>query len=79
MTSARTTRDEGALSTALWLLVAQTGHNRCDGWTFEERDELLRCACGTPLYQLRMIDAGGAHHPGPRPGPATQEPADDTG
>ncbi|GAA0733922.1 hypothetical protein Drose_31935 [Dactylosporangium roseum] len=55
MTSARA-HDEDSLSTALWVLVAHTGHHRCAGWTFEERDELLKCACGTPLYQLRMIN-----------------------
>jgi hypothetical protein len=72
MTSARTTRDEDSLSTALWVLVAQTGHHRCAGWTFEERDELLKCACGTPLYQLRKID------PGPGPGSNQEMSADDT-
>jgi hypothetical protein len=54
MTSPRT-RDEESLGTALWLLVAQAGHHRCAGWTYEERDAVLRCACGVPLYELRTI------------------------
>jgi hypothetical protein len=58
-----TTREENPLNTALWLLVAQAGHHRCAGWTFEERDGLVRCACGAPLYELRTIDRRGDHRP----------------
>jgi hypothetical protein len=79
MTPVRTARDENSFSTALWLLVAQADHHRCRGWTFEERDGVLRCACGVALYELRMIDQQGDPHPSPRPGPAGEEPADDTG
>jgi hypothetical protein len=65
MSTAResTAREENPLNTALWLLVAQAGHNRCAGWTFEERDGLVRCACGAPLYELRTIDQHGGHRP----------------
>jgi hypothetical protein len=50
-------RDD-SLGTALWLLVALAGHPHCAGWTFEERDGVLRCACGAPLYELRTIEKG---------------------
>jgi hypothetical protein len=56
-------REENPLNTALWLLVAQAGHHGCAGWTFEERDGLIRCACGEPLYELRTIDGHGADRP----------------
>ena len=56
MTGARTAHREDSLLTALWLLVAQAGHHRCLGWTYEERDRLLTCACGAPLYELRAIN-----------------------
>jgi hypothetical protein len=67
------------LRTALWLLVAQAGHNRCEGWTFEERDGLLKCACGIPLYELRTIDRQGDHDLGAGTGPTGKGPADDAG
>jgi hypothetical protein len=62
-------RDEEFLGTALWLLVARAGHYRCEGWTFEERDAVLSCACGVPLYEIRTVD-GRAD---------LEESADDTG
>jgi hypothetical protein len=49
-------RDLDSFAPALWLLVAQAGHHRCAGWTFEERDRVLRCACGAPLYELRAVE-----------------------
>jgi hypothetical protein len=74
-----TSREEDSLNTALWLLVAEAGHHRCEGWTFEERDALLKCACGAPLYEIRTIDRRGDDFPRARPGPAVEEPADDAG
>jgi hypothetical protein len=71
------TLQEDSLSTALWLLVAEAGHHRCDGWTFEERDGLLQCACGDPLYEIRTVGRRGDSHA--RPGPTGQETADDAG
>jgi hypothetical protein len=64
-----------SLSTALWLLVDEAGHHCCDGWTFEERDGLLTCACGAPLYEIRTVGRPAR----PRPGPAGQEWTDDAG
>jgi hypothetical protein len=72
-------RQEDSLSTALWLLVAEAGHHRCDGWTFEERDGLLTCACGAPLYEIRTVARPGDRPVRPRPGPAGQESTDDPG
>jgi hypothetical protein len=71
MIGLRPSRDEESLGTALWLLVAQAGHYRCDGWTFEERDAVLSCACGAPLYEIRAIDGFVES--------ALAEPADDAG
>ncbi len=56
MSGVSTTHDPDSLAPALWLLVAQAGHYRCAGWTFEERDGVLRCACGAPLYELRAVE-----------------------
>jgi hypothetical protein len=44
------------LAPAVWFLVAQAGHVGCDGWTFDRRAGLLRCACGTALYQFHEVD-----------------------
>ncbi len=57
---------EDLLATALWFLVADAGHLGCDAWTFEERDRLLRCACGTVLYELH--ETGRRRTRAPRPG-----------
>jgi hypothetical protein len=57
MTSPHAASQDDSLSTALWLLVAQAGHYGCAGWTYEQRDRLLRCACGTPLYELWTIES----------------------
>jgi hypothetical protein len=58
------TQDVDALGAALWLLVAEAGHHGCRGWTVEERDGLLECACGTVLYQLREVDRRAGGRPG---------------
>ncbi len=56
MSGVSTAHDPDSFVPALWLLVARAGHHRCAGWTFEERDGVLRCACGAPLYELRIVD-----------------------
>jgi hypothetical protein len=59
-----------SLDPALWFLVADAGHAGCNGWTFDRRDGLLRCACGTALYQFHEIDRqrGGSPASPSRPG-----------
>jgi hypothetical protein len=47
---------EDSLDLALWFLVAEAGHGRCAGWTFEKRTGLLHCACGAALYEFNKID-----------------------
>jgi hypothetical protein len=67
------------LGPALWFLVAEAGHAGCDGWTFDRRDGLLRCVCGTALYEFHAMDrpCGG---PSTSPaGPARKEAPDDPG
>lgn len=47
--------DTESFTVALWVLVADAGHLDCGGWTFEERDAALRCACGAVLYEYRTL------------------------
>ena len=44
------------LDPAVWFLVAQAGHARCDGWMFDRRGGLVRCVCGTALYEFHNVD-----------------------
>jgi hypothetical protein len=48
-------RSGDSLDVALWFLVAEAGHGRCAGWTFERRTGLLHCACGAALYEFNEI------------------------
>jgi hypothetical protein len=45
-----------ALAPALWFLVAQAGHVGCNGWMVDRRDGLLRCSCGTALYEFHELN-----------------------
>lgn len=49
-------QSEDSLDLALWFLVAEAGHDRCAGWTFEKRTGLLHCVCGAALYEFIEID-----------------------
>jgi hypothetical protein len=59
MTGPTGARAADALGAALWLLVAQAGHHGCNGWTYEQRDGLVACACGAALYELHDLAEGG--------------------
>jgi hypothetical protein len=49
-------RGKDSLDLAPWSLVAETGHDRCAGWTFERRASLLHCVCDAALYEFSEID-----------------------
>ena len=44
------------LAPAIWFLAAEAGHAGCGGWTFDRHDKLLRCICGTALYEFHEMD-----------------------
>jgi hypothetical protein len=55
------------LALAIWFLAAEAGHGGCGGWTFHRHDMVLRCICGTALYEFRVMDQ---HRGGPSASPA---------
>lgn len=49
-------RGKDPLDLAPWSLVAEAGHDRCAGWTFERRAGLLHCVCDAALYEFSEIN-----------------------
>lgn len=49
-------RSGASLAPALSFLVAQAGHVGCHGWMVDRRAGLLRCVCGTALYEFHAMD-----------------------
>lgn len=70
---------EDSLDLALWFLVAEAGHGRCAGWTFEKRTGLLLCACGAALYEFHEIGRQHNRSCTPPARSAQKVPTDDPG
>jgi hypothetical protein len=67
------------LAPAIWFLAAEAGHAGCGGWTFDRHDKVLRCICGTALYEFHEMDLRRGGPSASRAGPARKAATDDPG